>query len=88
MNTEEIQKLKEKIKELENQDIYIELEQSIQYHTTINKAKIIVSDEKLIISDEKEQDFIVELHYLEEIEENGNTIYLELSNDLKIALEH
>lgn len=88
MNTEEIQKLKEKIKKLENQDVYIELEQSIQYHTTINKAKIIVSDEKLIISDEKEQDFIVELHYLEEIEENGNTIYLELSNDLKIALEH
>lgn len=88
MNTEEIQKLKEKIKKLENQDVYIELEQSIQYHTTINKAKIIVSDEKLIISDEKEQDFIVELHYLEEIEENGNTIYLELSNDLKVALEH
>ena len=65
MNTEEIQKLKEKIKKLENQDVYIELEQSIQYHTTINKAKIIVSDEKLIISDEKEQVFIVELHYLE-----------------------
>ena len=88
MNTEEIQKLKEKIKKLENQDVYIELEQSIQYHTTINKAKIIVSDEKLIISDEKEQDIIVELHYLEEIAENGNTIYLELSNDLKITLEY
>ena len=88
MNTEEIQKLKEKIKKLENQDVYIELEQTIQYHTTINKAKIIVSDEKLIISDEKEQDFIVELHYLEEIAENGNTIYLELSNDLKITLEY
>ena len=88
MNTEEIQIIKEKIKELENKDIYIELEQSIQYHTTINKAKIIVSDEKLIISDEKEQDFIVELHYLEEIAENGNTIYLELSNDLKITLEY
>lgn len=88
MNTEEIQKLKEKIKKLENQDVYIELEQSIQYHTTINKAKIIVSDEKLIISDEKEQVFIVELHYLEEIAENGNTIYLELSNDLKITLEY
>ena len=88
MNTEEIQKLKEKIKKLENQDVYIELEQSIQYHTTINKAKIIVSDEKLIISDEKEQDFIVELHYLEEIAENENTIYLELSNDLKITLEY
>lgn len=88
MNTEEIQKLKEKIKKLENQDIYIEIENAIQYHTTINKAKIIASDEKLIISDEKEQDFIVELHYLDEIEENGNTIYLEMTNDLKITLEY
>ena len=87
MNTEEIKKLKEKMKEFENQDVFIKLENAIQYHTTINKAKIIVSDEKLIISDEKEQDFIVELHYLDEIEENGNTIYLEMSNDLKITLE-
>lgn len=87
MNTEEIKKLKEKMKEFENQDVFIKLENAIQYHTTINNAKIIVSDEKLIISDEKEQDFIVELHYLEEIEENGNTIYLEMSNDLKITLE-
>ena len=76
------------MKEFENQDVFIKLENAIQYHTTINNAKIIVSDEKLIISDEKEQDFIVELHYLEEIAENGNTIYLELSNDLKITLEY
>ena len=87
MNTEEIKKLKEKIKEFESQDVFIKLENAIQYHTTINNAKIIVSDEKLIISDEKEQDFIVELHYLDEIEENKNTIYLEMSNDLKITLE-
>lgn len=88
MNTEEIQKLKEKIKKLENQDVYIELEQSIQYHTTINKAKIIVSDEKLIISDEKEQDFIVELHYLDEVEENENTTYLNMSNELRITIDY
>ena len=87
MNTEEIKKLKEKMKEFENQDVFIKLENAIQYHTTINNAKIIVSDEKLIVSDEKEQDFIVELHYLDEIEENENTIYLEMSNDLKITLE-
>ena len=88
MNKEEIKKLKEKMKEFENQDIFIKLENAIQYHTTINNAKIIVSDEKLIISGEKEQDFIVELHYLEEIEENGNTIYLVMSNDLTITLEY
>lgn len=88
MNTEEIQKLKEKMKEFENQNIYIEIEQSLQYHTTINNASIIVSDENLIISDKKEQDFIIELHYLDEVEENGNTIYLEMSNNLRITLDY
>ena len=88
MNTEEIQKLKEKIKELENQDIYIELERSIQYHTTINNASIIVSDENLIISDRKEQDFIVELQYLDEVEENENTTYLNMSNELRITIDY
>ena len=88
MNTEEIQKLKEKIKKLENQDVYIELEQSIQYHTTINNASIIVSDEKLIISDRKEQDFIVELQYLDEVEENENTTYLNMSNELRITIDY
>lgn len=88
MNTEEIQIIKEKIKELENKDIYIELEQSIQYHTTINNASIIVSDEKLIISDRKEQDFIVELQYLDEVEENENTTYLNMSNELRITIDY
>ena len=73
MNTEKIKKLKEKMKEFENQDIFI---------------NIIVSDEKLIVSDEQEQDFIIELHYLEELEEDGNTIYIEMSNDLTITLEY
>lgn len=88
MNTEKIKKLKEKMKEFENQDIFIKLENAIQYHTTINNANIIVSDEKLIVSDEQEQDFIIELHYLEELEEDGNTIYIEMSNDLTITLEY
>ena len=88
MNTEEIKKLKEKIKEFESQDVFIKLENAIQYHTTINNANIIVSDEKLIVSDEQEQDFIIELHYLEELEEDGNTIYIEMSNDLTITLEY
>lgn len=88
MNKEEIKKLKEKMKEFENQDIFIKLENAIQYHTTINNANIIVSDEKLIVSDEQEQDFIIELHYLEELEEDGNTIYLNMSNELRITLDY
>ena len=88
MKREKIKKLKEKEKEIEKQDIFIKLENAIQYHTTINNANIIVSDEKLIVSDEQEQDFIIELHYLEELEEDGNTIYIEMSNDLTITLEY
>lgn len=88
MNNEEIEKLKDKIIEFENQDVYIEIQQSIQYHITIYKAKIIVSNEKLIISDEKNQDFIIELQYLEDIEIDDNTIDLEMSNYIKITLDY
>ena len=49
---------------------------------------IIVSDEKLIVSDEQVQDFIIELHYLEKLEEDGNTIYLNMSNELRITLDY
>lgn len=88
MNKEEIKKLKNKIVEFENQDVYIELQQAIQYHITILKAKIIVSNEKLIISDEEHQDFIIELQYLENVDVDGDAIYMEMSNDLKITLDY
>lgn len=88
MNNEEIEKLKNKIVEFQNQDVYIEIQQSIQYHITIYNAKIIVSNEKLIISDEKNQDFIIELQYLEDIEIDDNTIDLEMSNYIKITLDY
>lgn len=88
MNKEEIQKLKNKITEYENQDIFIKIEKSIQYHTTIYNAKIIVSDQKLIISDGKEQDFIVELFYLDNVKTEDNEILLELANDINISLDY
>ena len=53
MNDEIIKELKQKMIDFQNEDVYIELENAIQYHTTIKNAKIIVSDEKLIISNEK-----------------------------------
>lgn len=87
MNKELIEKLKEKSREFENQDIYIELENSIQYYITIRNAKMIVSDEKLIISDGGQQDFIVELHYLDDLEITDKTIYIEMSNDINITLD-
>lgn len=79
MENEIIEELKQKMIDFEDEDVYIELENAIQYHTTIKNAKIIVSDEKLIISDEKEKDFIIELHYLCDVEINDNTVYLELT---------
>lgn len=88
MNKEEIEKLKKLITDFENEAVYIELENAITYHTTILNSKIIVSNERLIISDGEKQDFIVELHYLDSIEVNENTIYLDMSNDIKVTLDH
>ena len=88
MNDEIIKELKQKMIDFQNEDVYIELENAIQYHTTIKNAKIIVSDEKLIISNEKEKDFIIELNYLYDIEISDNTVYLELTNDIRITLDH
>lgn len=88
MNNEEIQKLKEKITEFENQDVFIEIQEVLQYHFIIYQAKIITSNEKLIISDEKEKDFIVELYYLDSIKIEGNTIYMYLSNDINLKIDY
>lgn len=88
MNKEQIEQLKSKIVEFQNQDVFIEIQQSIQYYITIYKAKIIVSNEKLIISDERNQDFIIELQYLEDIDIDDNTIDLEMSNFIKITLDY
>lgn len=88
MNKEIIEKLKEKFAEFENQNVYIELEQAIQYHITIYNSKILISNEKLIVSDGQAQDFIIELHYLDDIEINDNTVYLDMSNDIRITLDY
>lgn len=87
MNKEEIAKLKEKMKEFESKDIFIKIEGAIQYYTTIYNAKIIISQQKLIISDQKEQDFIIELFYLENVKIEGNAVCMELSNDINIILD-
>lgn len=88
MNKEEIQKLRDKIAEYQNQDVFVKLENSIQFYTTICNAQIIISDQKLILSDSKQQDFIIELYYLEDVKIEGNSIYLGLSNDLNITLDY
>lgn len=88
MNKELIEKLRDKIIEYQGQDVFVKLENSIQFYTTICNAQIIISDQKLVISDQKKQDFIVELFYIEDVKIEGNSIYLGLSNDLNIILDY
>jgi predicted homoserine dehydrogenase-like protein len=87
LNKEEIEKLKNAIKYFENQDVFVELKNAIQYYTTIRNAKIIVSNEKLIISNEKDIDLIIELHNLDRIEVNENSIFIEMTNEININLD-
>ncbi len=87
MNKEKIEKLKSKLVDFQNKDVYVELQQSIQYHVMICNCKIIVSNQKLIISDEQQQDLIIELHYLEDIKIEDSAIYMEMSNDVTIILD-
>lgn len=88
MNKGLIEKLRDKIAEYQGQDVFVKLENSIQFYTTICNAQIIISDQKLVISDQKKQDFIVELFYIEDVKIEGNSIYLQLSNDLNIILDY
>ena len=88
MNKGLIEKLRDKIAEYQGQDVFVKLENSIQFYTTICNAQIIISDQKLILSDSKQQDFIFELYYLEYVKIEGNSIYLGLSNDLNITLDY
>lgn len=88
MNKELIEKLRDKIIEYQGQDVFVKLENSVQFYTTICNAQIIISDQKLVISDQKKQDFIVELFYIEDVKIEGNSIYLQLSNDLNIILDY
>lgn len=87
-NSNEIEKIRNKIKEFENEDIYVELEGALHFNITIKKAKILVSNQKIFITNEKEQDFIIELYYLDCVEIENNTIFLKMLNDIKITLDY
>lgn len=86
MNKDLIEKLRSNITEFEGKDVFVKFQNSLQYHTTITSAQVIISNQKLILSDQKHQDFILELFYLEDVKIEDNSIYLELSNDLDIEL--
>lgn len=87
MNREEIKKLKEKIKGFENKDVYIEFQNAIEYHIIIYKAKILITDEILIVSNGKKASIQIDLTYLDNIKNIGDTIILDLWNELTIILD-
>ena len=88
MNKAEVSQLKVKFEDFDNADVYIQLDSAIQFHCIIRQAKVIVSDDKLIISNGQENDIIFELFYLEKIKIEGNNIFMEMSNDLEITLSY
>lgn len=87
MNKGEIERLKNKLISFRKKDVYIEISNSLQFHTTIENAQIIMSHQKLFITDGKEKDFIIELHYLDSLEEDGNITILNLYNEIKVTLD-
>lgn len=83
-----LNELRIKLKEFENEDIYVEIKGAIEFHTTVKSAKILISNQKIFITNEKEQDFIIELYYLDNIEIEENAIYLQMQNDIEIMLDY
>ena len=83
-----LDKLRIKLTEFENEDVYVEIKGALQFHITIKSAKILISNQKVFITNEKEQDFIIELYYLDNIEIEGNAIYLQMQNDIEIMLDY
>lgn len=81
-----IETIKNKIEEFQDSEVYVEFENAIQYQTTIKNCKIIVSDQKLILSDEEKKDLIIELYYISELEVYESTIKMIMENDLTITI--
>lgn len=81
-----VEKIKSKVEEFQNSEVYVEIENAIQYQTTIKNCKIIVSDQKLILSDEEKKDLIIELYYISELEVFESTIKMVMENDLTITI--
>ena len=87
-SSNEIEKIRSKIREFENEDIYVEVEGALQYNVTIKNAKILNSNQKIFITNEKEQDFIIELYYLDFVEIENNSLIMNMLNDIKITLDY
>ena len=87
-SSNEIEKIRSKIKEFENEDIYVEVEGALQYNIIIKNTKILISNQKIFITNEKEQDFIIELYYLDFVEIENNSLIMNMLNDIKITLDY
>lgn len=81
-----VEKIKTKVEEFQNSEVYVEFENAIQYNTTIKNCKIIVSDQKLILSNEENKDLIIELYYISDLEIYESTIKMVMENDITITI--
>lgn len=88
MNKQYIKDLQEKITEYQNQDLYVEFSSAINYFTIIKNAHLLADNKVLVISDLKDVNITIELHYLSEVEIEDRATKLYMTNDIDITLNY
>ena len=82
-----VEKLKKALlKEYKNKDILVILEGFIKTYIIIKNSKILINNQTLILTDGKQQEFIIDLDYVYNIDVN-TAIMFDLDNE-KITLQY
>lgn len=87
-NINEIEKIKEKIKEYKGEDLYVEFSGAINYYFVIHESNLLVSNEFLVISDGKQENLYIEMCYIDDVKINDNCMVLETSNEITIKFDY
>ena len=61
---------------------------AIRYSLIIHKAKSLVSNELLAITDGQENNLCIEMHYINGIEINDRCITLDMDNEITIKIDY
>ena len=82
-----VEKLKNALlKDYKNKDIIVILEGFIKTYIIIKNSKILINNQTLILTDGKQQEFIIDLDYVYNIDVN-TAIMFDLDNE-KITLQY
>lgn len=82
-----VEKLKKALlKDYKNKDIIVILEGFIKTYIIIKNSKILINNQTLILTDGKQQEFIIDLDYVYNIDVN-TAIMFDLDNE-KITLQY